>query len=200
MLRSLSEIRGLKDPIKQYQGEFVISDLPGMLLARMTQKVVGQLSGNTAVIKPDELRLRCTTYSYPGAKVNQSEVMIGTFKRRIGTNQDRSGVWECSVTEDMEGSVLNTIEAWCDLIHSPLTGLRLSSSMYTGTIKLTLGGGVRDVYGKKLKDRTIYLMGAYPIEYSVGKLNTSSSEAISVNIKFNYDYFAGNSYNLLSYV
>ena len=200
MLRTLNEIRGLKDPIKQFQCEFVISELPGILLAKTSQNIIGQLSGNTALATPEELRLRCTTFSYPGAKVNQSETMIGSFKRRIGTNQDRSGTWTCTVTEDMEGSVLNIIEAWCDLIHSPITGLRLPSVLYTGTIKITLGGNVQTVYGKSLKERTIYLMGVYPIEYSVGTVNLSSSEAINVTIKFNYDYFAGNAYNLFAYI
>jgi hypothetical protein len=200
MLKKLNKIVSLKDPLKQYQGEFVISDLPGLMLAKLTQSIVGKLSGNTAIASSEELRLRCTSYSYPGAKVNQTELMIGSFKRRIGSNQDRSGVWECTITEDMEGSVLNLIEAWCDLIHSPVSGIRLTSSMYSGTCKLTLGGDVMTPLGKKLKSRTIYLMGFYPISYSVGNLNPSSSEPVSINVKFNYDYFAGNAYNLFGYM
>jgi hypothetical protein len=43
-------------------------------------------------------------------------------------------------------------------------------------------------------------MGFYPISYSVGNLNPSSSEPVSINVKFNYDYFAGNAYNLFGYM
>ena len=157
MLRTLNEIRGLKDPIKQFQCEFVISELPGILLAKTSQNIIGQLSGNTALATPEELRLRCTTFSYPGAKVNQSETMIGSFKRRIGTNQDRSGTWTCTVTEDMEGSVLNIIEAWCDLIHSPITGLRLPSVLYTGTMILIAGIAFSSIHSFFLFPKAVLL-------------------------------------------
>ena len=200
MLRQLNEIRGLKDPIKQSQVEFVICDTPGLLLAKLEQQILGKLSGNEACATAKELRLRCTSYSYPGTKVNQAELILGGHRKKWGTIQNKSGVWKIRVTEDFEGSVLNIIQAWCDLIHSPITGLRLPSVLYTGTIKITLGGNVQTVYGKSLKERTIYLMGVYPIEYSVGTVNLSSSEAINVTIKFNYDYFAGNAYNLFAYI
>lgn len=198
-LKSLSEIRGLQDPLKQSQVEFIISDTPGLLLARLTQKIAGKLSGNTEVASAQELRLRCTSFSYPGTKLAQTELLIGGHRRRLGTIQNKSGVWKCKVTEDFEGSVLNIIQAWCDLIHSNILGTRLPSIAYMGTAQVSIGGGVSDPWtGKKLETRTIWLKNFYPIGYTVNDINPSSSDAVDVDISFNYDYFADNSYSIMA--
>lgn len=199
MLRTLSEIRGLKDPVKQSQVEFVISDFPGLSLAKMTQGLFGKLSGNEALIDSDVLRLRCTSYSYPGAELKTSTVMIGTHKRTIGSIQNKSGIWRCKVTEDFEGSVLNTIAAWCDLIHSNILGTRLPRTYYGASCEIKLGGNVHNpLNGKKLGERTIVLEGFFPISYKVNDIDPSSSSPIDVDIAFNYDYFSERSYSITS--
>lgn len=192
-LKSLSKIRSLKDPVKQYQCEFVISKLPAVLLATVTQKVAGLLSGNKAVATAEELRLRCTSYSYPSPKLAQTELIIGGHRRRLGTIQNKSGVWKCTIVEDMEGSVLNLIQAWIDLIHSNMTGTRLPSLSYVGTAQITLGG---DADG--LNKRTVWLKGFYPIRYTVGEIDPSSSNPISITVEFNYDFYCDNSYSLFA--
>ena len=72
MLRSLNEIRSLQDPVKQSQCEFIISNIPGLALARTTQKIVGKLSGNTKTVDAKTLRLRATSFSYPGTGLTSS--------------------------------------------------------------------------------------------------------------------------------
>lgn len=201
MLRKLNEIRALQDPIKQSQVEFIISDTPGLLLSKLEQNILGLVSGNTATYGPKELRLRCTSYGYPGAKLSQTETVIAGHVRRLGQVQDRSGTWKVVVTEDYEGSVLNTIEAWCDIINSPVSGLRLPSSLYKTVARIELGGNVRHPSsGKKLGMRTLWLRGVYPISYEVGDLNPSDSSAVNVTITFNYDWFGANSYSLTNSV
>lgn len=201
MLRKLNEIRALQDPIKQSQVEFIISDTPGLLLSKLEQNILGLVSGNTATYGPKELRLRCTSYGYPGAKLSQTETVIAGHIRKLGQVQDRSGTWKVVVTEDYEGSVLNTIEAWCDIINSPVSGLRLPSSLYKTVARIELGGNVRyPSSGKKLGMRTLWLRGVYPISYEVGDLNPSDSSAVNVTITFNYDWFGANSYSLTNSV
>lgn len=200
MLHSLNEIRGLKDPIKQSQCEFIIQDTPGLLLAKLTQKIAGTISGNTAVATAKELRLRCTSFSYPGAKLGQTKLNIAGHRRKLGTIQDKSGIWKCKVTEDFQGSVLNIIAAWQDLIHSNFTGTRLPSASYVSTCKILLGGDndgghVRDA---KLARRQIILHGFYPVEYRVNDIDPSSSNPIDVDISFNYDVFFERGYSLFS--
>jgi len=196
MLHPLSEICGLKDPAKQSEVEFVISDLPAPLLAKVSQKVVGLMSGNTAIATTKELRLRCTSFGYPGTKIESTEIFLGNHRRRVGTLQNKSGTWKVKVTEDYQGSVLNFIQAWCDLIHSNILGTKLPSSMYTTTAMIVIGEGIRN---NKTK-RTIHLKGVWPTSYTVNTINPTSSAPIDVDISFNYDYFADNSYSLLSWI
>lgn len=193
-LRSLNEIRGLKDPVKQFQVELVLNDVPAIALARASQNLFGKISGNTALVSSEELVLRCTKFSYPGARIAQDELIIMGHRRKRGTIQNRSGVFKCTVVETMEGGVLNLIEAWCDLIHSNLLGTRVPSLAYIGEAVLTFGERVNS---GDLAKREIHLKGFYPISYSVSDIETSSSEPITIDIEFNYDYYAGNSYSIM---
>lgn len=198
MLKKLSEIRSLKDPLKQSQVEFTICEVPAMLLSGLEQKILGKISGNSKTASAKELRLRCTSFSYPGTKINQTSLILGSHRRRLGTVQNKSGTWKCTVTEDFEGSVLNLIQAWCDLIHSNISGLRLPSVFYSSLACIELGGNVINPRtGKKLGKRTIWLKNVYPVSYSVGDIDPSSSSPVNININWNYDYFADNSYSLI---
>ena len=201
MLGRLNEIRALQDPVKQSQCEFIIQDTPGLLLAKLEQKIAGTLSGNKACASSKELRLRCTSYSYPGPKIGQTSLNIMGHRRKLGTIQNKSGVWKCKVTEDYQGSVLNVIQAWCDLIFSNMTGNRLPSILYVTSCNILLGGSSEggNVRNSNLQRRSIHLMGFYPISYTVNAIDPSSSNPIDVDIEFNYDYYADNNYNLLSH-
>lgn len=198
MLRTLNEIRGLQDPVKQSQCEFIIANIPGLALARTTQKIVGKLSGNKKTVDAKTLRLRATSFSYPSAKLSQTTLILGGHRRKLGTIQDKSGIWKCKVTEDFEGGVINTIQCWLDLIHSNISGTRMPSIAYTGTCQILLGG---DNDGGKvstgLDRRSIVLHGFYPISYTVNDIDPSSSNPIDVDISWNYDYFAENNYSLM---
>jgi len=195
MLRSLNEIRGLRDPIKQNQVDFIISDFPGVNLARITQQIWGKVSGNKEIATTKELRLRATMLTYPGTKIKQSELVLAGFKRRLGTVQDKSGVFTCKITEDNGGSVINLIQAWCDIIHNNMLGYRLPNAFYNVYCQIELGGHC----GPQHK-RTIYLKNFYPIEYSVNEIDASSSNPIDITVKFNYDFFAENSWSLMSVI
>lgn len=192
-LRSLNEIRALKDPVKQFQAELTLYDIPALALARASQNLVGKLSGNTAMVSNEELTLRCTKFSYPGAKIAQDELILMGHRRRRATIQNRSGILQADIVETMEGGVLNLIEAWCDLMHSPLLGTRIPSGLYVGEAVITFGERVEN---SDLDKRTIHLKGFYPIEYKVSDIDASSSEPIIISVSFNYDYFAGNSFSI----
>lgn len=200
MLRSLNEIRGLQDPLKQSQVEFVISDTPGLLLAKLSQKVAGMISDNTKTVNAKTLRLRCTSYTIPGAKIGQTELILGGHRRKLGTIQDKSGVWTCTIVEDFEGGIINTIASWCDLIHSNFLGTRLPSILYRSQAEIIMGGnkGGGNVRREKLASRTIYLHGVYPIAYKVGNIDPNSSAPVSITVDFNYDFFTDNPYSLTS--
>ena len=162
-LKSLNEIRNLKDPLKQFQVTFTISMIPALWLAIQQQKLTGIISGNSDTVDPKTLELRCTSFSYPGTKLGQSSTTIAGFRRKLATIQNKSGTWTCKVTEDQNGGVMNTLQAWCDLIHNPFNGLRMPSTVYVTTcvVKIQKAKYNTSDYGDTA--RTIWLKGFYPI-------------------------------------
>ena len=190
MLQSLNKIRTLQDPLKQFQCDFVISNTPGLFLARKQQQIWGKVTGNDSVVDADTLKLRCISFSYPTPRVEQTETVLFGFRRKLGSIQNRSGIFKVKVTEQQDGGVLNTIQSWCDLIHNPMNGIRLPHTSYIGSAVVTMNG----LKGK----RKISLNGFYPISFTVGEIGSSSSDRIDVDIEFNYDYYAELNFNLVS--
>lgn len=189
-LKSLNKIRTLKDPLKQFQVTFTISVAPALALAIAQQKATGLFTGNSDTVNTETLELRCTSFDYPGTKISQTELVIAGFRRKLATIQNKSGTWSCKITEDQNGGVLNTIQAWCDLIHNPFNGIRTPSSLYVSTcvVRIESADDEHSDYGEK--GRTLWLKGFYPIEYSVGSINTSDSSPVEIDVKFNYDWWS----------
>lgn len=189
MLHSLNTVRALKDPLKQYMVDFDITKSTAFKTAQTVGKLIAKAGGvKESAIKNmmdlKDFKLRAQSFSYPGIKIKQSELCINGFTRRIGTIQDKSGVWKCKVTEDMNGGAIQLLQSWCDCIHNTELGLRLPSITYATTCKVT-------IYNSKGEQtRKIYLRGFYPIEYSVSEMNPSSSEPVSLDVSFNYDFFS----------
>ena len=183
-LKPLSKICGLKDPLKQFQITFTISMIPALALAIAQQKVAGIISGNSSTANAETLELRCTSFDYPGTKIGQTDLTIAGFRRKLATIQNKSGVWNCKITEDHDGSILNTIQSWCDLIHNPFNGIKAPSILYVSTCSVQI------LSGDGKAKRTLWLKGFYPIEYSVGNIDASGSQPVEVSVKFNYDWWS----------
>ena len=190
MLQPLNRVRALQDPLKQFQCDFLISNTPGIWLATKQQKLWGKVSGNKSVVNADTFRLRCTSFSYPTPKVEQTETVIFGFRRKLGSLQNRSGIFKVKVTEQQDGGVLNLIQSWCDLIHNPTNGIRVPHTAYVSTAEVTMKG---------LKhSRRLVLHGFYPIAFTVGEIGMSNSAPVEVSIDFNYDYYAELNFNLVT--
>lgn len=189
-LKRLNEIRNLKDPLKQFQVTFSISMIPALWLAIQQQKASGIITGNGDTVDARTIELRCTSFSYPGTKLGQSSTTIAGFRRKLATIQNKSGTWSCKITEDQNGGVMNTIQSWCDLIHNPFNGIRMPSTIYVTTcvVKIRSAEMNQDDYGQN--GRTLWLKGFYPIEYSVSDIDASSSNAVEIDVKFNYDWWS----------
>lgn len=194
-LHSLNDIRDLQDPLKQFQIKFTISMVPGLLLALTQQKATGLVSGNFSTVDAKTLELRCTSFTYPGTKLGQSSLTIAGFRRKLGTIQNKSGVWNCKITEDQNGSVINIIQSWCDLIHNPFSDVRLPSALYVSTCVVDIQSiDTRNWLWRRVytdtKGRRIWLKGFYPIEYTVGQIDASGSQPVEIDVKFNYDWWS----------
>lgn len=178
-LHSLKDVNQLIDPLKQYQVTFTISHMRG------SKGILGMLSGGSGdkAVSSNTFELRCESFTYPGTKISTTETRIWTYKRKIASQQDKSGTWETTLIEDQNGAVLNTIQNWCDLINNPVTGLINPSTLYTSLANVD----IRSADGKLAK--RIYLRGLYPIEIKPININASSSDAVKVSVTWNYNWF-----------
>jgi len=196
-LHTLNEIRNLNDPLRQFQVKFTISECPAMKLAKLQQKTSDALTSwmsdnrgeNKSTVHAETLELRCTSFTYPGTKLGQSSTTIAGFRRKLGTIQNKSGVWACKITEDQNGGVLNIIQSWCDLIHNPMVGTRIPSSYYVSSCVVEFLPALKDMKDNQNITRNIWLKGFYPIEYTVGQIDASSSAPVEIEVKFNYDWW-----------
>ena len=186
-LHSLNDVRRLQDPLKQFQIKFTISMAPALTLAIAQQKAASVLNGNSSTVDAKILELRCTSFTYPGTKLGQSSINIAGFRRKLATVQNKSGIWDCKITEDQNGGVINTIQSWCDLIHNPFTGVRLPSTLYVSTCIVDIQSA-NTIHGNR--GRRIWLKGFYPIEYSIGQIDASGSQPVEIDVKFNYDWWS----------
>lgn len=189
-LQALNTILNLEDPLKECQVEFTITEMPTLLLAKLQQKLVGLVSGNSRLVDVENLHFRATSFSYPGSKISRSTFRIGPFVRRIATNQDKSGEWTCTIVEDQGGGVLNLIQSWCDLVQNNIFSIRFPFTMYSTCAQLKMEG--------KKGARTIWLKGFYPVSYQVSQIDPSGVKPVSITVTFNYNYFAENSYSVFS--
>ena len=191
-LHSIRDVNSLSDPLKQYQVTFTISNVRG------TTGVGGAITGShssTNYSTGDSIRftslhydardleLRCTSFTYPGTKLNQTELNLFGHYRKRATVQDKSGTWKTKIIEDQQGRVLTTIQNWIDLIHNPATGIMSPGILYTSLAQVKIESA--DGFEKKL-----YLRGLYPISINEINIDASSSAPIEVNVDWNYDWFS----------
>lgn len=170
-LTRVKSINGLSDPLKQYQCKFHISRGLGTAI-----------SGG--IIREEDFELRATSWTYPGTTIKTVDTVIFNHYRRRPSLQDKSGTWHVSVTEDMNGSVLQSLQDWCDVIMNPATGVMSPSELYISMASVEIcGPGMNN-------NKRIYLRGFYPIKISDIKIDTSSSQPVTVDVDFNYDWYS----------
>ena len=172
-LTQIRSINNLSDPLRQYQCKFHISRGLG------TAAVGG-------MVRKEDFELRATSWTYPGTVIKTVDTVIYNHYRRRPTLQDKSGTWKVSVVEDMNGGVLQSIQDWCDLIMNPLTGLMVPSELYVSMAAVEICGP------KMSSNKTIYLRGFYPTRIGEIKIDPSSSNVVTVDIEFNYDWYSEN--------
>ena len=172
-LTQIRSINNLSDPLRQYQCKFHISRGLG------TAAVGG-------IVRKEDFELRATSWTYPGTVIKTVDTVIYNHYRTRPTLQDKSGTWKVSVVEDMNGGVLQSIQDWCDLIMNPLTGLMVPSELYVSMAAVEICGP------KMNSNKTIYLRGFYPTRIGEIKIDPSSSNVVTVDIEFNYDWYSEN--------
>ena len=200
-LKSFKEVNALKDPLKMYQ--ITLSFGPGVhTISNVASKIVdnvstsmnnllskvgingGAIMGPNGIIIKKEFELRCTSFTYPGAKINTTDLVLFNHAKKFPTYNDKSGTLNVEVVEDMDASVLTAINNWFDVIHNQNTGTMCTSEFYATNAMM-------DILGPDMRTtKRIYLHGVWPTELGAIKIDPSGSEAVKVNISFNYDWYS----------
>ena len=201
-LSSIKDVNGLKDPLRMYQITLTFADGVKTLsnfAAKQMDKVsnfinnsvlgdlgfgVGSIMGPNGIILQKDFVLRCQSFTYPGAKIHKTDLVLFNHAKSIPVFNDKSGVLSVEVTEDMERSVLQAINNWCDVIHNNFDGVMGSSEFYSTNCMM-------DILDQNMHHtRRIYLHGVWPLEVKPITVKTSDSSPVNVAIDFNYDWYS----------
>lgn len=176
MLKPLNEVRNLKDPLKQFVSTWQFAFPAG-----------SSLSG---VIDTHDLELRCQSYGLPTLKGDTTEVTWGGFKRVYAGKQDRQGSWSVKFIEVWDASIVEGFKVWLNKYHQYKNGTISLLDQYTATANISLvDPDVYDPQPEGIKRYDIRLSDVFPSEVSLPEINASSSEAVSIDVTFNFNYF-----------
>lgn len=205
-LHSIKDLNKLNDPMKQFQVKFYLS--------QGVSKIMNLITTGKNILYEEEFELRCTSFSLPGIKMAQDEIVLGNHAIQRPTYQDRSGVFSVKVVEDVNAEILMGVHNWMNRITDTATGVRASSSTYIATACIEFDGSHRQhlggisgatrkamakvwndwlnadkLFGGPTDTVKLYLHGVYPIALKPTTIDTSSSNAIEWEIDFNVDWF-----------
>ena len=176
MLKPLSDVRNLKDPLKQFVCNFSLA-FPA----------TSQLN---QYIDVKDLVLRATSYSLPSFKSQSTDVTWAGFERKYGGRQQRQGEWSCEIIEVWDARVVEVFKRWFNAYHNYKDGTIALLDQYCGTVDLELVNP--DVYEPKPEGMVRYdlrLYDVFPTNVSFPDIQASSSDPITLTVSFNYNYF-----------
>lgn len=176
MLHSLSKVQNLKDPLKMFDVNWVISFPSGSPL--------------TSLVKTEDLELRCQTFGFPTLTGDKTEVDWGGFHRVYAGKQTRQGEWTVTFTEVWDSSITEAMKVWLNMYHNYKNGTISLLDAYTATVNVALLNP--EVYEPKPEGMTRYdlrLYDVFPTNVSFPNIQASSSNPIEITATFNYNYF-----------
>lgn len=176
MLKSLDEVKNLKDPLKQFVSTWTFAFSPN-------SKAAGLFDSK-------DLELRCQSYGLPTLTGDQTEVTWGGFKRIYAGKQTRQGSWSVKFTEVWDASIMEGFKKWMNVYNDYVNGHISLISDYRADVNIMLvnpevydSEEVKEAYNIKLYD-------VFPTEISLGgDINASGSEPIEIGGTFNFNYF-----------
>jgi hypothetical protein len=176
MLHSLSKVQNLKDPLKMFDVNWVISFPSGSPL--------------TNLIKTEDLELRCQAFGFPTLTGDKTEVDWGGFHRVYAGKQTRQGEWTVTFTEVWDSTITEAMKVWLNMYHNYKNGTISLLDAYTATVNVALLNP--EVYEPKPEGMVRYdlrLYDVFPTNISFPNIEASSSNPIEITGTFNYNYF-----------
>lgn len=176
MLKPLDKVRNLKDPLKMFVSTWTFS-FNSTALSEVKKKA-------------EDLELRCESYSFPVITGDKTEVNWGGFKRVYAGKQTREGEWKVKFTEVWNSDITEAFRLWFNAYHNYKEGTISLLEDYSAKVQVQLLNP--DVYDPKpegIKAYNMELYDVYPTNISYPNIDASSSNPISIDATFHYNYF-----------
>lgn len=188
MLNPLNNIKNLTDPLKMFQSTWSIS-FNGNLGTTISSNIT--TGGDTNSVGQN-LELRCQTYTFPKITGDKTVVNWGGFERTYAGKQSRAGDWSVQFTEVWDSSITDIFKAWFNAYHNYLKGTINLLEDYTATVKVNLLNP--DTYDSNSKAHNqeaydVCLFDVFPTDISYPTINASSSDPVTIDATFHYNYF-----------
>lgn len=176
MLNPLSRVQNLKDPLKMFVATFQITFKAGSPLA--------------ALVRTDNLELRCQTFTFPKLTGDLTEVEWGGFHRKYAGKQTRSGEWAVSFTEVWDSSITEAFKVWFNQYHNYKNGTISLLEAYTADVNVALvNPDVYDPQPDGIQRYDIRLFDVFPVSVDFPTIEASSSNPVEINCTLSYNYF-----------
>ena len=181
MLKPLNKVVDLKDPLKQFVSTWSFSFPAGSYLNTIfpTSEV-------------EDLELRCQSYGLPTMTGDQTEVTWGGYKRIYAGKQTRQGSWTVNFVEVWDASIIDGFKDWLNLYHQYKDGkitLLNDYSTYANIKLLDPDVYNTDIVTEPISEYSLRLYDVFPMEVNASQIEASSSEPITLEVTFNYNYF-----------
>jgi hypothetical protein len=167
MAVEITEVRALTEVLKPYQFEIVIPEIPG-----------------GAGDPPDIVSLRCTSMTLPGRSIEPAQYALGGGHEVVDAGRTTfSRQWSVQLVESIDTGILQAIEGWQKLCFNQVTGIQSTSDEYKRDFDVNL---LRNDGSVSLTRR---YFGAFPLELGDLNFDHSSSEPITVDVTWSFDYW-----------
>lgn len=176
MLKPLSKVQNLKDPLKQFVSTW-----------QFAFKAGSPLQG---ILDSENLELRCQSYGMPTITGDTTEVTWGGFKRVYAGKQTRQGSWSVTFTEVWDASITDSFKNWLNVYNNYKNGTISLLDAYTAVANISIVNP--DVYDPKpegIKRYDIRLYDVFPTEITLPTINASDSGPVEITANFNFNYF-----------
>ena len=164
-MASIEEIRSLSDPLKGYQFKVTIANAPG--------------DGAAA----DLMQFRCTATSLPGKTIDAVVTTLDGFDVSDAGRNSGGKTWTTTFMEGTDAQVIRRLDSWQRLVYNPVTGVQASRSAYKRTATVELYGN------DKIVTLTRTIVGIWPQAVSDMSLDKNSSEGVTLECTWAFDYF-----------
>lgn len=160
----------------------------------MTRLIITNPKGG--ILDSEKLTLLAQSYNWPGIEVQVVEYAIAGYQRRDAGLQNRSGEMTVTVLEIIDGLVWEEMDRWSKKAHNPFSGQVGRSSDYKSSMTMQMLkynpntiDPEQHTLAEPLVTRSVVLHDCFPSSVSPLNIDANSSEAMSFEVTFTYNYW-----------